>query len=53
MSLVFVRACRERATMASLQLRTWSNALPPQAHPAPASEPIHDKKRVPVQAIGR
>src|SRR3954470_15147679 len=46
---LFKSACREHATMASLQLRTWSNALPPRAHPeAASSHPFHGKKRVPV-----
>jgi len=37
------------ATMASLHMRTWSNALPQRAHPETASgSGPHGKKRVPA-----
>ena len=58
-SLSFNRACRVRATMASLHMRTWLHALPRRHHAGAASlgwcpnSRRHDKKRVTVPAEPR
>jgi hypothetical protein len=40
-----------RATVAGSNMRTWTNALPPRAHPEAASEISRSMANEPAQAI--